>query len=261
MMYKNIILDIKDNGIALLTLNRPEQYNSINKDLREEFIQALADLAQNPQAKVVVITGSGKGFCGGGDISAISKLTDANDAKRGFDGAIHLLTAIYEMEKPVITALNGTAGGIGNAIAMASDLVVASSGAHFAFNFINIGLCPDSGSSYFLTQKVGYNKAAEILFLGKILTAEEAHDLGIINTVVDPEEVLPTAMAWAEKLLKSPLYTLGLDKKLLRAAITNDFYKQAELESLYQVLAWSSEDSKEGFKAFKEKRKPHFIGR
>jgi Enoyl-CoA hydratase/carnithine racemase len=161
----------------------------------------------------------------------------------------------------VIAALNGVVAGASLAACLACDLIIASEKARLGFTFMQLAFCPDSGASHFLFQKVGYHKALELLWFGKIINAAEADKLGFFNKLVPHEECLPEAMRWAERLAQQPMMAVGLDKNLMRAACNNDYYQQTELEAMYQVLTWSSDDFKEGCKAFAEKRKPVFKNR
>lgn len=261
MKWETVNLDIKENGVAILTFNRPEFLNSVNWQFCQDVPAACRIVSSRDDIKVLVITGAGAGWSSGGDIATLFGMQDAVDAKETYDFSTGIVNAIYELEKPVIAAVNGAVAGASLASCMACDLIIASEKARFAFSFIQIGFCPDSGTSYFLTQKVGYHKAAEILWFGKMLKADEALQLGLINQLVPHENLLEEAIKIAAKLAKAPLLAIGLDKKLLRAALKNDYYQQAELEAMYQVLTWSSEDFKEGCAAFQEKRAPVFKGR
>jgi 2-(1,2-epoxy-1,2-dihydrophenyl)acetyl-CoA isomerase len=252
---------VRENGVALLTLNRPESLNSFNEELCQGIVEACQKVSKDPGIKAMIITGAGKGFSAGGDVAVLAGMKDPIHSKEIYDVSTGAVKAVYEVEKPVIAAVNGPVAGAATALMLACDLIVASDEAKLAFNFINLAFCPDSGCSYFLTRKVGYHKALEILWLGEIISAPEARQLGIINKVMPREEVLSEALAWADKLVQGPLYTLIIDKKLLREADKNNFYQQAELEALYQVLCWTSADFKEGVKAFVEKRKPKYMGR
>ncbi|HZK43115.1 MAG TPA: enoyl-CoA hydratase/isomerase family protein [Syntrophomonadaceae bacterium] len=263
-MLKNLeacIFEVKENGIAILTFNRPKQLNSVNKELTDDVLAVCAEVNSNDDIQVLIITGAGPGWSAGGDIGTLAAMDSPEKAKLTYDWSTKVVTAIYEIEKPVIAAVNGAVAGASLASMMSCDLIIAADTARFGFNFINIAFTPDSGASYFLTQKVGYHKALEILWFGKVLDSDEALKLGLVNTVVAPDQVLAEAEGWAERLLKAPLYTVWMDKKLVRAALKNDFYEQAELESLNQVLAWASDDFKEGTMSFIEKRKPKFTGK
>ncbi|AET66440.1 enoyl-CoA hydratase/carnithine racemase [Desulfosporosinus orientis DSM 765] len=261
MNLKTVNLDIMATGVAVLTFNRPETMNSVNDQLCLDVKAACKEAAENDQVKVLVITGAGKGWSSGGDITSLASMKDPISAKETYDGSGELVTAIYELKKPVIAALNGVVAGASVAACLACDLIIASERARMGFTFMQLAFCPDSGASHFLFQKVGYHKALELLWFGKILDAEEAEKLGLFNKVVPHEECLSEAIRWAEKLALQPLMTVELDKKLMREAGKNNYYQQTELEALYQVLTWSSEDFKEGCAAFAEKRKPVFKNR
>lgn len=259
--WETCTLEIKENGIAILTFNRPEHLNAVNKQLTIDVPEACIEVTKNDDIQVLIVTGAGKGWSAGGDISVLAAMSSPERAKATYDFSTKIVEAIYEIDKPVIAALNGPVAGASVATMMACDLIIAAETARFGFNFINIAFTPDSGASYFLTQKVGYHKALEILWFGKVLDSEEALKLGLVNKVVPTDQVLAEAEKWAERLLRAPLYTVWMDKKLVRAALKNDFYEQAELESLNQVLAWASDDFKEGTRAFAEKRIPNFTGK
>ncbi|HWQ75852.1 MAG TPA: enoyl-CoA hydratase/isomerase family protein [Syntrophomonas sp.] len=261
MDWETIKLDIMDNGIAILTFNRPEQLNSVTEQLCEDVPAACKLVGERDDIKLLIITGAGKGWSSGGDISTLYKMTSPINSKNTYDMSTSIVKAIYEVEKPVIAAVNGVVAGAALASCMACDLIIASEQARFGFTFMQLAFAPDSGASYFLTRKVGYHKAAELLWFGKILDVKEADQLGLVNKVVPHDELMKTALEWAEKIIHQPLITVGLDKKLLRASLKNDFYQQCELEALNQVLCWSSDDFKEGCQAFAEKRKPVFKGK
>ncbi|NLW90777.1 MAG: enoyl-CoA hydratase [Syntrophomonadaceae bacterium] len=259
--FKWIDLEIRENGIAILTMNRPDAMNAFNWDLCPEMVEAYKIVEERDDIKVLVLTGAGKGFSAGGDISLLFSMQTPAEAKVTYDISTAVIKGLYDIKKPVICAVNGPVAGASTALMMACDLIIASENAKFGFTFSKIAFCPDSGCSYFLTRKVGYHKAAEILWYGKLLSSQEALDLGLVNTLVPEGQALSEAINWAERLIQMPLMTIGYDKKLLRESMKNDFYQQAELESMYQILMWSSDDFKEGCMAFAEKRKPNFKGK
>lgn len=261
-MWEASIFEVKENGVAVLTLNRPERLNALNLEMFDDIMHACDIVRKEAAAKVLVITGAGRGFSTGGDVTLMGSVNGSpRQAYEAFDRSAKVVKAIYDLEKPVIAAVNGPVAGASTAIMMASDLVVASDQAVFAFNFINIAFCPDSGCSYFLTRRVGHQKAAEIMWFGKKLDSTEALNLGLVNTVVPNDKVMSQAMEWAENLATGPLQTLIMDKKLFRMAEWNDFSRQAEQENTFQVLAYQAEDFKEGVMAFMQKRKPKYQGR
>lgn len=259
--WKTVKLDIMDNGVAVLTFNRPEALNSVNEQFCKDVPAACQVVSSRDDIKVLIITGAGAGWSSGGDISTLFGIKNPIDAKEIYDFSTGIVNAVYELEKPVIAAVNGAVAGASMATCLACDLIIASEKARLGFTFMQVAFCPDSGTSYFLTRKVGYHKAAELLWFGKILKADEAYQLGLVNKVVAHDDLMAEALQWAQKIAKAPQLTVGLDKKLLRASLKNDYYQQAELEATYQILTWSSEDFKEGCLAFQEKRPPNFKGK
>jgi enoyl-CoA hydratase/carnithine racemase len=261
-VWETITFEVKENGVAVLTMNRPQEMNTFNEAMPTEMKKAVAMARERDDIKVLVLTGSGSAFSAGGDINSLrGGPTTAIEAKAQYDFSTDLVIKVYELPKPVIAAVNGVVAGAATSMMMACDLIIASEKARFGFNFINIGLCPDGSNTYFLTRKVGYHKAAEILWFGDLITSAQAAQLNLVNRVVPAEELMAQAMSWADRLANAALLAIGLDKKALRQALANDFYQQAELENLNQVLAWASEDFKEGSSAFLAKRKPQFKGR
>jgi len=259
--YETIIYEKKDDGVALLTLNRPKALNAFNSLLVEETIDICSKVNADPSVKVLVCTGAGKGFSAGGDVGELALIDSVARAKKTFDSASQVIRGIYDIKKPVIMMLNGPVAGAAGAAILAADIIIASEKARFAMNFVKIAFCPDSGVSYFLTRRLGHQKAAEILFLGKILSAEEALNLGLYNKIVPPADLEKETFAIASALSKGPSKTLEMIKFLLRESPKNDLDTQAQLESMCQIIAWSSEDFKEGATAFIEKRPPEFKGK
>jgi enoyl-CoA hydratase/carnithine racemase len=262
MQFSHLLYDLNPNGIATITLNRPEARNAINAEMRHD-LRAVGDLLLTDNAiKGVIFTGAGdEAFSAGGDISHFERewLTPE------FRAHGHHLTEFFNLleilEKPVIAALNGVATGAGLQLAMACDLRLASANACFGFreNFIN--LIPGHGGTVRLVRLVGLAKAKELIFLGDFLSAEEAQAIGLVHRVIAPENLMTEARALAEKLLQRAPQSLGLVKRLLLAATETDQASALFLESLAQSVLIKTEDHQEGIRAFRGKRKPKFTGR
>lgn len=262
MKFNHLLFDLTDDGIATITLNRPEARNAINMPMRHDF-RALGDVLQtDSRIKIVIFTGAGdEAFSAGGDISHFEQewLTPE------FRVHGHLLTDFFnlleELEKPVIAALNGVATGAGLQLAMACDLRMASDQARFGFreNFLN--LIPGHGGTVRLVKLIGLAKAKELIFMGDFVHAHQAQTLGLVNWVVPHANLLTDAQATAQKLLRRAPQSLGLVKRLLMAATETDKSSALFLESLAQSVLIKTGDHQEGLQAFREKRKPKFKGR
>ncbi len=262
MKFNHLLYHLEDNGVATITLNRPETRNAINMSMRHDF-QALSDLlATDSQVKVIIFTGAGdQAFSAGGDISHFEQgwLTPE------FRVQGHLLTDFFnfleEVEKPVIAALNGVATGAGLQLAMSCDLRLASNQASFGFreNFLN--LIPGHGGTVRLVKLIGLVKAKELIFMSDFINAEEAQAVGLVNRVVPHKALLNEAQALAQRLLRRAPQSLGLVKRLLMAATETDKSSALFLESLAQSILIKTEDHQEGLQAFREKRRANFEGR
>ncbi len=255
-----VLLNIKENGVATITLNRPEAFNALNDDTADAFSAALDEIDRRANIKVIVWTGKGEALSGGGDIRMLQSLDKVSDARRIFERAYIQTKRFYDLPMPVIVAANGIIAGVATGRSLAADILIASEKAKFAANFINIGLLPDGGTSHFLFKKLGHHRTAEILFNGKMLSAAECLDLGIFNKVVPHEELYPTVYAMADKLANSPTVALKYAKQILRSCVNNDFTAIASMEAGGQIQCWSTEDFQEGVAAFLEKRKAKFKG-
>ena len=250
------------NGVATITLNRPEVYNAFNDELTFELQDALKQCTKDEQVRVVVITGEGKAFCSGQDLKAASRQENksfsfSDSLNKRYNPIIKLMRA---MPKPIICRLNGVAAGAGCSLALACDYIVAVEEATLIEVFINIGLVPDSGSSIFLTRLVGYTKAFELATMGTKLNASEAFDMGIVNKVVSKEDLDKTVMEITDYYANAPTKAIGLIKKMLEKAYTSELGEGLNYEAYSQEIAGRSNDYKEGVKAFLEKRKPGFKG-
>ena len=252
-----------DNQVAWITLNRPEARNAINDDMRDELFAVLADARSNPDIRAVVLTGSGKGFCTGADISRRGGVPSGPGAAREImkQRSQRLIRTIWDLEKPVIAAVNGVAAGLGAHLAFACDLIIAAAEARFIEVFVRRGLMLDAGGAFLLPRLIGLAKAKELVFFGDDLTAEEALGIGLVNKVVPGESLQAATKEWAEKLAQGPTFAIGMSKRLLNRSLESDIETSLEEEGLAVSLVTQSEDTKEGLMAFAEKRKPQFKGR
>lgn len=250
-----------ENKIAFITLNRPEVFNSFNREMALALQNAFDACEQNTEVRAIVLTGNGKAFCAGQDLKEVT----SPELNPGFKKILEehynpIILRIRNLKKPVIGAINGVAAGAGANIALACDIVVASEKASFIQAFSLIGLIPDSAGTYFLPRLIGFQKASALAMLGDKIGAEEAEKLGMIYRYVPAEEFNATIEKLAMKLANMPTKALGMIKELFNASMTNSLEEQLAMESKYQIEAAQSEDYAEGVAAFIEKRKPNFKG-
>lgn len=248
-------------GVATITLNRPDVYNALNDEITYELQDALKAVAKDELVRVVVLTGEGKAFCSGQDLKAAS-----GQQKRSFMDSLHkrynpIIRAMRNLPKPIVCRMNGVAAGAGCSIALACDVIVANEEAQLIEIFINIGLVPDSGSSFFLPRAVGFNKAFELSSMGNRLKASEAVSIGLINKAVPAGELDAAVKGYTDFYAKAPTKSIGLIKKMLNKAQTASLDEMLDYEAYCQEIAGSSQDYKEGVQAFLEKRKPNFVGK
>jgi 2-(1,2-epoxy-1,2-dihydrophenyl)acetyl-CoA isomerase len=259
-MYKFIRFD-RVEGVATVTLNRPEVYNALNDDLTFELQDAVKTCTREDEIRVVVITGEGKAFCSGQDLKAAS-----GEEMRSFRQSLEkrynpLILGLQQMPKPVIARVNGVAAGAGCSLALACDIIIASEEATLIEVFINIGLVPDSGSSYFLPRLVSRAKAFEWCTMGTRLKAKEAEEAGLINKAVPAHQLDATVEEYVAYFKNAPTRAIGLIKKMLSKSGNMSLEQALEYEAYCQEIAGSTADYKEGVKAFLEKRKPAFAGK
>ena len=260
-MNNSILIKI-ENQVAYVTLNRPDVFNSFNREMALSLQSILDDCEHNNDVRSIVITGNGKAFCAGQDLKEVT----SPELNPGFKKILEehynpIITRIRAINKPIIAAVNGVAAGAGANIALSCDLVVASNKASFIQAFSKIGLIPDSGGSFFLPRLIGFQKATALMMLGDKVTAEEAEELGMIFKVISSESFNEEVEKLAVKLANMPTKALGLIKELLSKSMTNTLEQQLELEGKLQIKAALSEDYTEGVNAFMEKRKPIFKGK
>jgi 2-(1,2-epoxy-1,2-dihydrophenyl)acetyl-CoA isomerase len=260
-MYEHILFDISDKGVATITLNRPEVYNAINEKIAQELQDAFKTCGKDKSVRAVVLSGgAGKAFCSGQDLKegATQPGRSLYDSiERKYNPLVRLMRGL---PKPIIARVQGVAAGAGASIALAADIVVAAEETYFAQLFINIGLVPDTGSSYFLPRLVGAARAFEICATGRRVSAKEAHTIGMIAHCVPLGALDDTVAQLADDLAARPTATLGLLKKLLQESYSNSLDQMLEKEALYQEAAGQTHDHKEGVQAFLEKRAPVFTG-
>jgi enoyl-CoA hydratase/carnithine racemase len=264
MTYKCLLYDVKD-GIATLALNRPERLNALGDTLREDLHDAVVRAAGDEDARVVVITGVGKGFCAGGDVKAMHEGKQAGATRSAREKIAPLrdqvLLALRDAPKPLIAAVNGPAAGAGMNLALACDIRLASTTARFGQTFVRRGLHPDWGGTYFLPRIVGMAKAAELIFTGEMIDAAEALRLGLVSAVHPPEELMPVTYALARKIADGPPLAIRLARRALYHNQEVDLRQALEFETFAQNVCYDSEDAREGIRAFMEKREPVFRGR
>lgn len=247
-------------GVATITLNRPEVYNALNDELTFELQDAIKAVAKDQTVRVVVLTGDGKAFCSGQDLKASS-----GQSKKSFLESLHkrynpLILGMRNLPKPIICRLNGVAAGAGCSIALACDVIVASEQATLIEVFVNIGLVPDSGSSFFLPRLTSMVKAFEMCSMGSRIKSMEALQLGLVNRVVKADELDQAVKEYTDYYKTAPTKAIGLIKKMLNKSSTSSLEEMLEYEAYCQEIAGTSGDYKEGVTAFLEKRKANFKG-
>jgi 2-(1,2-epoxy-1,2-dihydrophenyl)acetyl-CoA isomerase len=249
----------RDGDVMTITLNRPDVLNAFDGAMQEGFRAALKE-ARDPEVRAVVLTGAGRGFCVGQDLKEFQE--GAGDlAERLRSTYNRNVRALRSLEKPVIAAVNGPAAGAGLALAAACDIRIAADSATFVPAFINIGLIPDTGASFFIPRLLGYERAFEWLCSGKRLTAADAHAWGFVSEVVEAGKLAARAAAVGAELAALPTRAIGMTKRLLDRAAGATLEEQLELEAQLQAAAAETEDFAEGVAAFLEKRDPKFSGR
>lgn len=255
------IISKKESQVLKLTLNRPEVFNSFNREMALE-LQSKLDAAENdPSVRAIVITGAGKAFCAGQDLKEVTTPALHPGFKKILEEHYNpIIARIRKIEKPIIAAVNGVAAGAGANIALACDVVVAHEKVSFIQAFSKIGLVPDSGGTFFLPRLIGFGKASALMMLGDKIVAEEAERLGMIYKIFALETFQEDVMALAMHMAQMPTKALGMTKRLLNQSMHNTLQEQLALEGALQIEAAQSNDYTEGVAAFVEKRKPEFKG-
>ncbi len=263
MGYETILVEKKES-IGRITLNRPSALNAISDSMGEELNAALKDMDRDEKTRCLVITGAGRAFSAGEDLSGLKeRYGDGSHPSLGdhLRKKYHpMILRVRSMEKPVIARLNGIAAGSGASLALACDIRVASEEAGLKQAFIGVGLVPDSGSSYFLTQLVGPGRALELIMTGRTVGAKEAESLGLVHKAVPPADLDETVDEMAIQLASGPTKALGLSKRVVNRVTNLDLPEALEYEAYHQDIAGQKSDHLEAVKAFLEKRKPNFSG-
>ena len=264
-MSADLIEHAKD-GVAVLTLNRPDRLNAMSRPMLDALLEALPRLAEDPAVGVVVLTGAGRGFCAGGDVKAMAEGnelggTTMEEKAQALRSRMETSRLLHEMPKPTIAMVRGAAAGAGLSLALACDMRVAGDTARFGTAFARVGYSGDFGGSFFLTQLVGTAKARELYYTAELVDAQQALALGIVNRVVPDAKLEEETMALARKIANGPRVALRYMKRNMNAAESNTLAEHLDLEAWHHTRTGMTEDHKEAARAFVEKREPVFKGR
>lgn len=262
MQYEDLIFSVQDN-VAIVTLDRPDKLNALGPAMRESLKRALDEVAGNDEIRAMVLTGAGRGFCAGADVTGQAARLSGEAPQQTRQEMLSpigmLAPRIRDLDKPTIAAVNGVAAGMGFSVALACDIRIASDKARFTCAFVKRGLVPDTGSSYFLPRLIGTDKACELAFTGDIVDAAEAERMGLVTRVVPHDELMERAVALATRIAKGPPIAITLTKRSIYKG--GDLMQQLEYETYAQNICRATEDHKEGVNSFIEKRAPVFRGR
>ena len=257
-----MLLDVSER-IATLTLNRPDKLNALSGEMMEELVPIMERLAEDKEVRCVVVTGAGRGFCAGGDVSGMASgetVPDQNPVAR-LRRLEETSRQLHEMPKPTIAMVNGPAAGAGLSIALACDIRIAGESARFGTAFIRIGFSGDFGGTWMLQRLVGPAKARELYFTGDLIDAREAERIGLVNRVVPDDQLASETRALAERMAKGPPIALARMKQNMNLGLVSDYSTLLDAEAEGMIMTATTEDNREAVKAFLEKRPPTFHGR
>ncbi len=249
----------KGEHIALVTLNRPQALNSFNTQMRRDFLDAVSKASSDPNIRAFVVTGEGRGFCAGADVTDAGGGRNVEEILNAEYGAF--LAVLQGCDKPAIAAINGPAAGIGMTMALTCDLIVMAEDAYLMSAFANIGLVPDGGLSWLLTQRLGYYRAYQFAIEAEKIDAKRSLALGLANRVVPTGDVVTNAVSWAGSIAERAPIAMGLTKRTFRRAAQDGLKNAMAFEAMLQKTAIATEDCQEGIGALMQKRKPVFKGR
>ncbi len=263
MKYQSLILE-KEDGIATLTLNRPDKLNAINMIMREELPKAIDEVRGDDEVRVLVVTGAGRGFCSGADVASQAASIageKVEESRRSLLAAVGIWgVCLAELEKPTIAAVNGVAAGAGLSITLLCDIRISAQSARFAAVWVRRGLVADVGATYFLPRIVGVEKALELMYTGDIIDASEAERIGLVSRVVPDDDLMKVTGELANKIAKGPPLAIELMKRAVYRDIVSGLGASLDFETYAQNICYRSEDHKEGVASFLEKREAHFKG-
>lgn len=263
--YESFVFTKEPDGVATIRLNRPEKLNPISLQVYNELARATENIARDHEIRLVIVTGTGRAFCSGGDVNDIISKLVVSDPEGLLDFTrmtCRVTAGFIELKKPAIAAINGLCSGAGAVIALACDMRIAAQSARFAFLFNQVGLAGvDMGAGWLLPRIVGLGNAYELLYTGDWIDAQEAHRIGLVNRVVPDDQLMPATRQFVDRLLKCPQMGLKATKEALYKELTLDLVSAMEVEANAQALCMGSHDFKEAFSAWREKRPPQFIGR
>ena len=261
MSYETLNYEVA-GGVATITLNRPEVGNALSPQSTREFNEVSLLIEADPAIRAVILTGTGRMFCAGGDLGAIAGTGEqARSTLLRMTGDLHLgISRLSRNAAPVIGAVNGTAAGAGFSLVMLCDLAISAASARYTMAYTNAGLAPDGSSTWFMPRRIGDRRTRELMLTNRVLSAEEALDWGVVNQVVEDDRVLAQATALAAKLAAGPTRAYGRVKELLNASFDNGLETQMELESRAIADMIGTADGREGLDAFLNKRQPQFTG-
>ncbi|MFQ5879323.1 MAG: enoyl-CoA hydratase/isomerase family protein [Dehalococcoidia bacterium] len=268
MEFQEIIYD-KGEGIATITLNRPQRLNALSRGMLDEWVTALEDARTDDEVRAIIVTGAGRGFCAGADLQEMAAGRGLAEARASIVERRNYLRETVQrvprlaaaLNKPYIAAVNGPAAGAGMDMASACDIRIAGEGARFGMTYVRVGLVPGDGGCYFLPRIVGLAKALELMWTGEVIDAQEALRIGYVSQVVAQDELMAYTREFALRLARGPAVSIQLIKRLTYRSLEVDLDAALEMAQAAQLVAQSSEDAVEGPRAFVEKREPRFKGR
>jgi 2-(1,2-epoxy-1,2-dihydrophenyl)acetyl-CoA isomerase len=260
------LLEVVKDGVAVLTMNRPDRLNALSETMLDAMLDALPRLAADPRVGVVVLTGAGRGFCAGGDVKAMAEGREMagdtlEERAEGLRAKMETSRWLHEMPKPTIAMVRGAAAGAGLSLALACDLRVAGESARFGTAFARVGYSGDFGGSYYLTQLVGTAKARELYYTAELIDAAQALGLGLVNRVVPDDRLEEETLALAGRIARGPRVAVRYMKRNLNAAESGTLKELLDLEAWHHTRTGQTDDHREATKAFVEKREPTFRGR